>query len=910
MITMGHQVISGVYGDKRASENREKEQSRRVDKLIDQVAEARKPPASVPQPSPPRNTGPDLNVMMTKYQQAHQNYMEEQIKVVRKAGELKQKGFEVTALREKLEGLQHEYDTSQAQIKGLQNVRGDADAAMQHNTALQGQLEEARAAAIEADRVPSLSQELAAKEQEIDKLKPEALKVLALSQELAARQKEICELQPEAAKAIALGKELTAKDQEISKLKSETLKVTVLSQELAARDQEIKKLNAEAAKLSALGLELAVKGQEIDKLKPEAGKANTVISKLIAREAELVKLRPLASQVPDLLSEVKAKDMEIEQLRPKAAQHDAKASRNLHLESEARIHGASIQSLGHQLTIMKQEADLLQKEHTALKAEAAKSQITVASLQPELEKSQLSAQQVEVLQKEIVTSTVDWGDQKKLKEELTAQQNINTQHVSQIHELKSKLEKEQHLSSHVPKLQDELQQSLQKCGKLGQEVEKAKTQAEKAKALETDLQKKDDETSALRSKLRKMEAIGQQLEFAKGESQQKTAQVAALEEQITKLKVDSQRLSETQNRQTQMFDEDENEFPTQATMLELAEMLDREDATTSHHHPPTTLQSDNLVSNALDMSQRERATRVSFGPREHERSAGLLRDRCWEAQSSQKAPLNGTDDINTTQGVPDSQPQISAHELYAQRRLATSSPLSDHESNVSLLHRAAEPSGREQHQAVRHPPSSSHGGDAMLLEDFEGIKSNPKKVDADSSQQETGPQQPQSSQRHQGYGRTSLRTIVDKSGTETGRHRTRSGLSSQAIETSQSQQRVSTPNAMASSPPGVAKHLPNSAAKRPSIDTTEVAPSTQMNNKRLKRTPANLEIRNTPSKRPMPPGTREPERGRTNRVSLPTGSRKGSVIAANAPAPGKALGSKRASRKRSKSDRYAERFQS
>jgi hypothetical protein len=136
----------------------------------------------------------------------------------------------------------------------------------------------------------------------------------------------------------------------------------------------------------------------------------------------------------------------------------------------------------------------------------------------------------------------------------------------------------------------------------------------------------------------------------------------------------------------------------------------------------------------------------------------------------------------------------------------------------------------------------------------------------------------------------------------------RSGVSSQVIQETQSQeQRASTPNVESSSPAGPPKHLPNSAIKRPRVDPIEATQSTQSNSKRLRRTPANLEV--SVPKRPMSSSTQitEPETTRGNRVSLPRGSRKGSVIGANAPTPGKAQGGRK-SRKNSKSDKYSQRF--
>jgi predicted RNase H-like nuclease (RuvC/YqgF family) len=951
VITMGCQAVNEAYEGKRASEIREKEQSRRFDKLIDEVAEAMKPPAPAPQSTPPRNTGPDLNVVMTKWLQANQSYIDEQRKVVEKEGELQQKSLVVVNLQDKLKSLQAEYDTCQARLNSLEGAQGDADASMQRNISLQSQLEKSKAASIEAAKVPALIQDLAARDEEIRELTPKASKVPALDRELAARAQEINKLKPEAARVSLLSQELAAKDQEISKWKSEAAKVSALNELLAVKDREINKLKSEASRVPALRRELTVRDQEISKLKPEAwkvpvltkeltarnqeikklkpeaAKVHELIPKLVATEGELAKLQPLASQIPDLVAKVTAKedelkelrpkaeqisvlaeklslrDTEIAELRPNAAQCDAKSSHNTVLELEATGHKASIQSLEQQLTTVKNDAESLQKVHAASKAEIAKSQKTIVSLQTELKKSQRSAQQVEVLQKEIVTLIVNFEDHQQLNESLKAQQSANIKHASHIDELQSKLEEEQKLSSQIPALQEEIQQLSQKYGKLGRKLVEAKSVVEKVKALETGIQQKDQEISVLRTKLQKTEEVGRQLESVQHESQQKTAQLATLQEQTKKLQVDSQRLSGLQEHQTQILDEEENEFPTQQTMLELAEMLNREEVSNMQ-------QSCHSSSTRPDMPQRKRADRT--GQKVNEESPSFRKTHDREIQKTQKDPRKHAGNVDGSQQIPDSQPQTSARQRDLQNILATSSPLSDLLAPAAHAHGVADAHGRHKDLFGSSPPFGSSGGEGMLLEAFEGIESTLRESRVETVRQQTDrPQPQQSSQKQQGYGRTASRTIVVNGTAETGRHQLRSGMSSQVIPDSQSQeQRLPTPNLALSSPAGagVTKHLPNSTAKRPRLDSIEVVIPSKTNRKKLKRTPANLDVRKTPGKRPMSSGTQATDSGCANKVSLPSGSRKGSVIGANAPIPGNTQGRTRASRKGSKSDRYAERF--
>lgn len=245
-----------------------------------------------------------------------------------------------------------------------------------------------------------------------------------------------------------------------------------------------------------------------------------------------------------------------------------------------------------------------------------------------------------------------------------------------------------------------------------------------------------------------------------------------------------------------------------------------------------------------------------------------------------------------------------------QQLLATSSPLSEIETTSYFDHLAG--NTQKHRQAIRHslPPSSSYGGDSMLLEDFEAMEGMIESPAGLLDQKAVTSLSQLQSQKRAGYGHVSSRTIIRNSGTGWESRQVRTRLQSPVIEETQTQEQPpSSPNMEPSSPAGPMKHLPNSAIKRPRLDPIEATPSTQENGKRLKRTPANLDVA-TASKRPMSSSTQitDPDSARPTGVSLPSGSRKGSVIGANAPAPGRTRVSRKTSRKGSKSNRYAERF--
>lgn len=201
---------------------------------------------------------------------------------------------------------------------------------------------------------------------------------------------------------------------------------------------------------------------------------------------------------------------------------------------------------------------------------------------------------------------------------------------------------------------------------------------------------------------------------------------------------------------------------------------------------------------------------------------------------------------------------------------------------------------KEQNRPAR-PPSSSYGADSMLLEAFEAAEMlNESRVGALS--QDAGMSLP--------GGTPGSRPIRSSESSQTndglipGR-RLRSGLSLQGIEETQTQeQRPSTP--IMSSSPGGPRNLANSGLKRPRMDPIEAPATSQPTSKRLQRTTANLEVK--------PPSSTSARSQIAEPGVRPSGIRKGSVIGANAPAPGKARGGRKTTRKGNKSDRYAERF--
>lgn len=871
-ITLGHQMIKLAYDGKEAAEKRETEQSGRIDKLIEQLSEANKRQRRNIDTTSPPNLGPDVNMLLTKYMQANTNYGAELSKVNQKDEELYQKSLDILVLNEKLRALQADCEASQSSLTGLQgqhhSLRGDVDAIVQENIVLKERLKHSEAASLQAANAPKLIEDLAIRDAELAKLRPEAAKVHALVQDLAGRDAELKQLQVEAAK------------------------VPALLQNLTGRDTELDQLRSEAAKVSGLQKELAI------------------------RRTELVKMQEKASAMAQLEEQIALNEAELTDLRPKAAQFAGKASQNLAYQSDIHDYKNTIQLLEQQLAALNEKlgpmrqtvANVaeLQEENSALKITAKTVHQTMGLLENELRESRRTAEEVETLQKEITALRMNWADYDQLKKDLISQHNIYAKQVAHLDDLQNKLEEAQTLSNQVPVLQGEVQQLSQKCGNLGQQLNEATKIAERCEDLERGIEQKAKEIVLLRSKLQTSEDTACQLVTAQEDSQRNSRQPATLEKQITKGLGESQNLQAFQKPDVPPVDEEN--YLTQQTTLHLRQVMDRVEEAHEFEGTSATLQS-NLFSTHQDMPRRKKAGRSSAEARNDVQCSSLRLSHAHETEisNSEQSSRDTTKDMNNTQQIPDSQPHFDMRDL-----LATSSPLSDVESPGFIKRLAGDTQGRYKELSGSRPPSSSCGGDAMLLEHFEameGMIEDRQVVESSGQKSDLCPSRRQS-QKHVGYGQASSRTVFARDGNVSDSRRLRSTLSSQVIEETQSQEkRLSSPEIMPSSPAGPAKHLPNSAVKRPRFDPIEATPSTRTSSKRLKRTPENLEVRKTP-KQPMSVSTQltESDLARANRVRLPSGSRKGSVIGAHAPAHGKAQGSHKRSRKSSKSNRYAERF--
>jgi chromosome segregation ATPase len=867
---LGNEMTKLAHEGKNSSEQREKEQAIRVDKLLEQLAEATKRQEQTSDTTSSPRPGLDAQMLLNKYLQANSSFNAEQAKVNQKDSELYHKSVEILALNERLKTLQAESEASRSGLADVERqhekLQEQADAAVQENITVKEKLKNLASASIEAGRVPKLVEELAEKDAKLAELQQQAIKLQELVQVLAS------------------------KDAELNKLRLEVAKVPALVEDLTGRDTELTRVKLEAAKVPELN------------------------QQLVDQETEILKLREQISTMSGLREKVVSNEAELNELRPKAAQFVGTASQNMVLQSQIHGYKNTIQaleqqlaSLGAQLGRMKQAASEVvdvQKENTALRTKAEKVEQTIQHLESELRKVQRSAQEAEDLKKEVATLRVNWRDYDQLKQDLTTQQDLHAKQVARLDEMKSKLDESQATSNQVTELQGQVEELCQKCANLNQQLSEATQATESYQAIQNDLEQKNDEIASLKSKVQKFEETSRQLIAAQEEAQQKTMRLSALQEQITKLQLESQELSASTRMDITPVNE---EPPTQKSMLDLGDMLDQEEQAHASQDPAATLQStfSPMQQDTRGEKTNQNTTRASKDvPRSNVPPNGTHET---ETGNNQQPSLKLTADVDSIQQIPDSQPEVN---IMMQKLLATSSPLSE----IETTNYFDRPAGNTQkhHGTVRHslPPSSSYGGDSMLLEDFEAMEGMIDSAAGLLDQRAAASLSQLQSQKRTGYGHVSSRTVIKNSGTGSESRQVRTRLQSPVIEETQSQeQRPSGPDVPPSSPAGPMKHLPNSAIKRPRLDPIEATQSTQESGKRLKRTPANLDVA-TASKRPMSSSTQitDPDSARPTSVSLPSGSRKGSVIGANAPAPGRTRVSRKTSRKGSKSNRYAERF--
>ena len=288
MIKMGHQALNNAYNGKNSSEQREQEQSRRIDELLEQLAEANKRPTlSNPNASTP-NLGPDVSHMFSRMMQANTRYADQQAKVMQKDEELHQQRLEILKLKDELRRLCFEQEESQSSFCYLEekhrNLQGDTDKILRANIALEAKFREFEAISREAEKVPGLLSVVAAKNIELKELQQQAVQ----GSELAAR--------------------ITAQSDELQNLRLRAVEVTDLTQKLASYDAELQNLRVEAARVRELTEKLSISEAEILKLQPKVAQFDARASQNVVLQLELINLqnenKTLEQQIATLQLEV------------------------------------------------------------------------------------------------------------------------------------------------------------------------------------------------------------------------------------------------------------------------------------------------------------------------------------------------------------------------------------------------------------------------------------------------------------------------------------------------------------------------------------------------------------------------------------------------------------------------------
>jgi DNA repair exonuclease SbcCD ATPase subunit len=449
-IALGTQMLNLAYNGKNASEHREKEQSVRVDKVLEQLAAANKRQESMVAITPSPKPVLDIGMLVTKSMQANSNLLEAQSKVMQQDGELRNKSSEILAVNEKLKSLQAEFEASQTSLADLegqyQRVRGQADGALQRNIRLKEQLEYLASNSLQAARVPQLLEDLAAKDAEISQLRSEAAKVDGLVQTI------------------------TGKDRELKQLQEQADRVPGLTMALTGRDTELERLRPEAKRVPALTQELGQLREEISAMSP-------LKEKLASAEAEL------------------------NGLRTKTAQFDRKNADNVLFQSQIRGLTENVQTLEQQLGPLKKTASEfveLQKVNIALTAK-------VASMQSLQEKLKASQREVGTFKREIVALQLTFGDYDQMKKDLGAQKDVHAKQVAHASGLQSRLQEVQTRADQVPDLQGRVCELSQKCGSLNQQLSDATKAAEECQLLKNDIEQKNNEIASLKSMLKNIE---------------------------------------------------------------------------------------------------------------------------------------------------------------------------------------------------------------------------------------------------------------------------------------------------------------------------------------------------------------------------------------------------------------------
>lgn len=673
-----------------------------------------------------------------------------------------------------------------------------------------------------------------------------------------ALQAEIADLEQRLACAEDCAKTL---DQAASDLKAATIETQKLKEKSLSHSKE---LEANSLEVQSLRKDLGKACTKATLLEFQVSQKEEMAAQNAAIRQELEQLQPKASMAADLQNELEEKNNEVAKLQTSLATAQQQVQENIRLSKENAAIKVQVQTLREKLLVLPDLQKRLQQKETHM-----------SDLQAALRASQQQAQEKDKLIRE---NAIMAERLRQTEGQIFRLQNTETelqQERARSIMFENDLAAAKTQATQVDEVREKVVSLQEQCTSLTSELERSTEQCAQILPLKQSIKEKDDELAGFREQSVTLQAQAGDIQSLKDDLRQAEEKHSSMQQQILRLE------GELSNARLDIAG---NESPRQRRIANRSGGFSLP-AINVPRRPVPPVDHESVLSNGDGFSEVANSSLPPSGVTE------IVPETQPEIQES---PLVEGDSILPTFGqqqssdpepsfLPSDDEDSSPENESLHLNIETRRPL------VDMERRVVDQEAGETERMQERPPSSSYESqsDQMLLDQVsqgenDGLDQLPStttpKFAMPSSQiisgQEQSPRRLRSGSR--GLGRQATRSVEP--------------------DYPHQRTRVSTPTVRRE------QYQPNSAAKR-RIEPDVEEEISQENPRKLKRRPANMEI-----KKPQVVVPKQPEKQTPSRGMVSFRKTSNSIVGTNAPAPGKSQRSSKPARKGSRQDRYTTRF--
>lgn len=669
---------------------------------------------------------------------------------------------------------------------------------------------------------------------------------------------EIADLYPRLACAEDAVKTLGHPVSDLTVAKSEILQ---LKEELLSQSKEIEAKSLEAQTLRK-DLEKACTKAAL--LEAEVRQKEEIVAENAALQKQLDQLQSKASMAAVLQNELEQKKNEVTELQNSLVIAQQQAQDSDRLSKENAAIKIQVDILREELLVLPDLQKRLQQKETHM-----------SDLQSALRASQQQAQDKDKLAKENALMAERLKQTEEQVSHLRDVQMELQQERAKTIALENDLASAKTQATHIDELQEKLTSLQEQRTSLTSQLKHSNEECAQIPPLKQSIKEKDDELAKLQEQSITLQDQAEEIQRLRDDLQQAEEKHVSMQQQILGLEgeLSNARLDEAGNEPPQQRRVATRTggfgLPTLSAPIRPAPLVDHDSLLSDGGDLSQLVVGSSLQPTGVTTIVPETQPEIQESPLVEADS--LLPTSCQQESSDSEFSLLPSDDESSS---PENESQ---HLIVKARR-----------SLVDRGHRVVDQAAGEAGPMLERPPSSSYESqsDQMLLDQV----SQSEDVNSDQLPSTIRPE-------------FAISSSQIKSGQEHSPRRLRSGSrglgrqATRSVEPDYQYQRTraSTPIVRRE------QYQPNSAAKRrmePEIEED----GSQENLRKLKRRPANMEIKTPQFVVPKQPAKQTPSRGT---VSFRKSS---SIVGTDAPAPGKSQRSTKLARKGSRQDRYATRF--